>query len=311
MSPARPATAAGAPESSRAAADAGSRVARIRDRLTSIHPTWLISFLITLVLVVGEWQYHILGGYERLAATLGACVLTELALSRFLRGKLAGIQSAYISGISLALLTKPQAAILWPFVLGGFLAIASKYVIRWRGRHLFNPSNFAISVLLLLAADRVAILSHQWGNDLATNAVIWFFGLLIVARVRVLHVTLSYVLAFLVLAWIRNLIVGGPLLAEIAPLTGPMYQLFIFFMITDPRTTVRTRKGRIAVAAVVALVEFGIRLAADFGVGFLAPLYPSPPILALFIVGPIAMWVDLERRARAESAPTAPTPAPA
>lgn len=264
-------------------------------------PRWLISFLITLVLVVGEWQYRILGGYDRLAATLGVCAATELALSRLLRGRWVSLQSAYITGISLALLTKPQSNVLWPFALGAFLAIASKYVLRYRGRHLWNPSNFAISVLVLLAAGQVAILSHQWGNDLGTNAVIWFFGLLIGYRVRVLHVTLSYVAAFLVLAAVRNVIVGGPLLAEIAPITGPMYQLFIFFMITDPRTTVSSRRGRIGVAVTIALVEFGIRLAADFHVGLLAPLYYSPPILALFLVGPVAMWIDLRRKSRAEA----------
>jgi len=74
------------------------------------------------------------------------------------------------------------ADLLWPFALGGFIAIASKYVLRYRDRHLWNPSNFAISLLLLAAPASVAILSRQWGNDLATNAVIWGFGLLIVSR---------------------------------------------------------------------------------------------------------------------------------
>lgn len=289
----------------KAAPPAVGALARLRAAALGVSPKWLISFLITLVLVVGESQYHILGGYERLAITLGVAMGTEVALSLFVRGKVPSVQSAYITGISLALLTKPQSSILWPFALGAFLAIASKYVLTYRGRHLWNPSNFAISLLVVLAADQVAILSHQWGNDLPTNAVIWFFGLLIVARVRVLHVTLTYVTAFLGLAVLRNAIVGGPLLAEIAPITGPMYQLFIFFMITDPRTTVGTRRGRVVVVGLVALVEFGIRLAADFGVGWLGPLYHSPPILALAIVGPIAMWWDLRRGGRPEERPAA------
>jgi Na+-translocating ferredoxin:NAD+ oxidoreductase RnfD subunit len=266
--------------------------------LAGIEPKYLISFLITLVLVLGEWRYAILGGYDRLAVALGTCVATELALSRFLRGKFANVQSAYISGISLSLLIKPQSGLLWPFALGGFLAIASKYVLQYRGRHLWNPSNFAIAVLLLAAADKVAILSHQWGSEFATNAVIWFFGLAIASRAKVLHVTLTYVGAFLSLAVVRNLMVGGPLLAEIAPLSGPMYQLFIFFMITDPRTTISTTRGRVIVAALVAIVEMGIRLAGDANLGLLAPLYPSPPILSLAIVGPAAMWWDLWRRGR-------------
>ena len=257
-----------------------------------------MSFLITLVLVLGEARYGILGGYDRLAVALGVCVATELALSRWMLGRFANPQSAYITGISLALLIKPRVDLLWPFALGGFLAIASKYVLQYRGRHLWNPSNFAIALLVLAAPASVAILSRQWGNDLATNAVIWCFGLLIVSRVRMLHVTLTYVACFVALAGLRHWIVSGPLLAEIAPITGPMYQLFIFFMITDPKTTVSSVRGRIIVAAAVAAAEAVIRLAGDFHVAALSPLYPAPPILALAIVGPVANLIDLYRTGR-------------
>lgn len=264
----------------------------------AIDPKYLIVFLITLVLVVGEARYSILGGYERLATTLGICIATELVLSWWLRGRVANVASAYITGISLALLIKPQANILWPFALGAFLSIASKYVLSYRGRHLWNPSNFAIALLVLVAAESVAILSHHWGNDLRINLVIWAFGLAVAWRARVLHVTLTYVACFIVLALLRNLIVGGPLLAELAPITGPMYQLFVFFMVTDPRTTVSTRRGRMVVVAIVAVVETLIRLGGDFQFALLRPLYVSPPLLALAIVGPIAMLWDLHRTAR-------------
>ena len=262
---------------------------------SAIDPRYLIVFLITLVLVLGEARYGILGGYDRLATTLGTCLITEVVLSWWLRGRVANLASAYITGISLSLLIKPQANILWPFALGAFLAIASKYVLTYRGRHLWNPSNFSIALLLLVAADSVAVLSHQWGNDLRINLVIWAFGLVIAWRAKVLHVTLAYVACFISFALVRNAIVGGPLLAELAPITGPMYQLFVFFMVTDPRTTVSTRKGRIIVVAIVALVETLMRLAGDFQVPLLRPFYVSPPLLALAIVGPIAMWWDLWR----------------
>ncbi len=272
-----------------------SRAPRLRwDRLS---PKQLIVALITLILVLGEWRYSILGGYERLAAALGACLVTEVSLSGFLGGRRASLSSAYISGISLALLLKPQAGLLWPFWLGGFIAITSKYLIQYRGRHLWNPSNFAIGALVLLAPGSVAILSHQWGNELFTNMVIWVFGLLIAGRARVLHVTVAYLSGFVVLSALRSGIVGSPLMAEIAPVTGPMYQLFIFFMITDPRTTVSTRSGRIGVALLVALAEALIRLAGDADLAWLGPLVYSPPIMALFFVGPVAMWWDLRRHA--------------
>lgn len=266
-------------------------------RGAKIDPRYLIAFLITLVLVVGQLRYHLLGGYDRLAVALGVCTLTEALLSWFDRGKIVNLLSAYISGISLTLLIKPQGGALWPFMIGGFIAIASKYVLRYRENHLWNPTNFAIATLLLAAPDRVSVLSHQFGNDVTTNLVIWIFGLIIAARVGVLHITLTYVLSFLILNSARAMLLGQAVLPEIAPITGPMYQLFVFFMITDPRTIVRGRRQQIFVAILIAIAETLIRFAADSSWPLPTGVTAAPAFYALATVGPIAKWLDL-RRAR-------------
>jgi Na+-translocating ferredoxin:NAD+ oxidoreductase RnfD subunit len=265
-------------------------------RARSIDPRYLIAFLITLVLVVAQFRYHVVGGYSRLVVALGTCMATEALLSWFVRGRVVNLQSAYISGISLTLLVKPQGGALWPFVIGGFIAIASKYVLTYRNSHLWNPTNFAVTILLLVAPDRVSVLSHQWGNDLATNLVIWAFGLIIVTRVRVVHITLTYVVSFLALNSLRALLLHQPVLPEIAPITGPMYQLFVFFMITDPRTIVRERRWQIIVAVIIAFVETMIRFASDQGWVLPTAFNAAPAFLALAMVGPIAKWIDLERQ---------------
>jgi Na+-transporting NADH:ubiquinone oxidoreductase subunit NqrB len=270
-------------------------VTQLWARTSRIDPRYLIAFLITLVLVAGQFRYHILGGYDRLALALGACMATEALLSWFDRGKIVNLQSAYISGISLTLLTKPQGGALWPFALGGFLAISSKYVLRYRDNHLWNPTNFAITALLLVAPDRVSVLSHQFGNDVLTNLVIWTFGLIIAARVGVLHITLTYVLSFLILGVVRASALGLPVLPEIAPITGPMYQLFVFFMITDPRTVVRGRRKQMLVAILIAVMEALIRVAADLGMPLPTAFTAGPAFLALATVGPVAKWIDLLR----------------
>jgi Na+-translocating ferredoxin:NAD+ oxidoreductase RnfD subunit len=77
-----------------------------------------------------------------------------------------------------------------------------------------------------------------------------------------------------------------------------MYQLFVFFMITDPATTVSSRRGRIAVAILIAACETLLRLGNDWGMAWAAPFAPAPAIFALAIVGPIAKLIDTERRAR-------------
>ena len=265
------------------------------DRASKIDPRYLIAFLITLVLVAAQLRYHMLGSYDRLVLALGVCLATEALLSWFDRGKVVNLLSAYISGISLTLLLKPQGGTLWPFVLGGFIAISSKYVLRYRGNHLWNPTNFAVSALLLAAPDHVSVLSHQFGNDVTTNLVIWIFGLIIAARVGVLHITLTYVASFLLLNSARALALGQPLLPEIAPITGPMYQLFIFFMITDPRTVVRGRNWQIVVAIAIALMETLIRFASDKGWPLPTGFNAAPAFFALATVGPVAKWLDLWR----------------
>ena len=267
------------------------------DRASKIDPRYLIAFLITLVLLAAQLRYHMLGSYDRLVLALGVCMLTEALLSWFDRGKVVNLLSAYISGISLTLLIKPQGGALWPFILGGFLAISSKYVLRYRENHLWNPTNFAVAALLLLAPDRVSVLSHQFGNDLATNLVIWAFGLIIAARVGVLHITLTYVASFLLLNSVRATLLGQPVLAEIAPITGPMYQLFVFFMITDPRTIVRGRRRQITVVVAIALMETLIRFASDKGWPLPTAFNVAPAFLALALVGPVAKWLDLRRLA--------------
>jgi Na+-transporting NADH:ubiquinone oxidoreductase subunit NqrB len=271
---------------------------RAWERAGKVDPRYLIAFLITLVLVVAQLRYHMLGSYDRLVISLGVCLATEALLSWFDRGKVVNLLSAYISGISLTLLLKPQGGALWPFILGGFIAISSKYVLRYRDNHLWNPTNFAVSALLLAAPSHVSVLSHQFGNDVATNLVIWIFGLIIAARVGVIHITLTYVASFLVLNGARALALGMPVLPEIAPITGPMYQLFIFFMITDPRTVVKGRQRQIVVAILIAVMEMLIRFASDKGWPLPTGFNAAPAFFALATVGPVAKWLDLRRLGR-------------
>lgn len=277
------------------AAAPASASPRAADRPRMIEARYLIAFLITLVLAVVQFRYHMVGGYGRLATALGTCVAVEAVLSWFDRGRITNLQSAYISGISLTLLVKPQGAVLWPFLIGGFLAIASKYVLRDEKGHLWNPTNFAIVALLLAAPHKVSILSHQWGNDLVTNLVIWGFGLVIASRVKVLHLTATYVVSFLVLSVLRGILTGQSIWPEVAPLTGPMYQLFIFFMITDPRTIVRDRRWQVAVVVLIAVVEALIRTASDQGWDLPIAFNAAPPLVALFLVGPIALLIERRR----------------
>lgn len=247
---------------------------------------YLAPALITAILVAGHLSFGILESYEKTALAIVVSILVEIALARMVYGKWPHPASAYITGISVGILIRSPA--LWPYGLCSAISITSKYVLRVKDRHLWNPSNFGICAMLFLAGDTVASLSIQWGNDLWPMVVIWLLGSIIIWRLRRFHITATYVVAFFLFAWLRSVITGSPLQSEIAPITGPMYQLFIFFMITDPKTTVRSRLGQCVVVVMVALLETVLRLNEIV----YAPYY------ALFIVGPTALLIDiwLERR---------------
>jgi enediyne biosynthesis protein E5 len=242
---------------------------------------------ITLILLIGHLSFGILESYQKTLLAIATSIAAELILGRVLTHQWLHIASAYISGISVGILLRSPG--YWPYVVCALLAITSKYVLRYKGRHLWNPSNFAICAMLFLASDAVATLSIQWGNNLWAMLVIWLLGSAIIWRLRRFHICAVYVLSFLLLSVVRAHITGDPWLSEVSPITGPEYQLFIFFMITDPKTTVKSRLGQCIVAFMVAAVEMLFRLDQSI----YAPLY------ALFFVGPcsllIEMWISARR----------------
>lgn len=272
--------------------DVKTKPASALSRFFSIENRYLPPMLITTILLVGQLSFGLLESFKQTGLAIATAMLLELALGWLVYGKFPNLASAYITGISVGILTRSPA--FWPFALCSAIAITSKYVIRWKDRHLWNPSNLAICVLLLLAPDVFSTLSIQWGNNLPPMLIVWTLGALITWRVKRFHITATYVVSFLLFALLRGFITGHGFQAEVAPITGPMYQLFIFFMITDPKTTVKPRWAQCLVAFLVAAMEMVLRLAENIH----APYY------ALTIVGPLAVaieiWITTRKRPSAQ-----------
>ena len=236
--------------------------------------------LITCILVGAHLSFGVLESYTRTGLAIVTAIAAELLMARLTYGRWPHPASAYITGISVGILVR--SPFLWPYALASLISIATKYVLRVRNRHLWNPSNLGVSAVLFLAPASVSLLSIQWGNNIWPMVVIWTLGSVIVWRAGRLHISATYVASFLFFSFVRSAITGNPWLANVAPITGPMYQLFIFFMVTDPKTTVRPFWGQVAVVFMVALVETVLRLSEVV----YAPFY------ALFLVGPSALLVE-------------------
>ncbi|MFI0606802.1 MAG: hypothetical protein ACH37Z_02790 [Anaerolineae bacterium] len=242
-----------------------------------IDPRYIPPMLITLILLGSNFLTGNLESPWKTGLAIVTAIVLEAGLSRLMRGSWPHLASAYISGISVGILVR--SPFFWPFALCAAISILSKYAIRLKGRHIWNPSNFGIVMMLFFAPKAVASLSVQWDNRLTMMIPIWCVGLLVLWRLRRVHIAITYALSFVAFAGIRTLISGDPFLANVAPITGPMYQLFTIFMVTDPATTVPGFRPQILVVFLVAAVEAVLRLNGDV----------HAPYHALFLVGPTAL----------------------
>ena len=200
-------------------------------------------------------------------------------MGRITYGKWPHPASAYISGISAGILVRSN--VLWPYFLTSLISITSKYVLRSRDdtsgiRPLWGQRR------RIPGAGDITVFSIQWENVVAPMAIVWIL-IRDHGRVGRAHISATYVASFLLFSFVSSAITGPPWLATVAPITGPMYQLFIFFMVTDPKTTVRSKAGQCVVVFLIAFVEMVLRLNEIL----YAPFY------AFFIVGPIAMLVEI------------------
>jgi len=274
-------------------------------------PRYIAPLFITCVLIAAHLSIGALESPQRTGLAILAAMATEIILGKLTYGKIPHLASAYVSGISVGILVR--SPFFWPYAMCAILSIMSKYVLRVDDRHIWNPSNFGISAMLFLAPVVVAPLSVQFGNSIVPMIVIWCLGTFIISRLKRFHICASYVGAFVLLAAVRSALTGQGFLAEVAPITGPPYQLFIFFMITDPKTTVSTKRGQIIAAIMVAVVESvfrgiqGVQIPLFHGYeSFISDLGLHAPYYALFLVGPIANLLEIRKKRIQKAASGAP-----
>ena len=103
-------------------------------RFFSIENRYLAPMLITSILLVSQLSFGLLESFSRTALAISTSILFELVLGRLFWGRFPNLASAYITGISVGILIRSPD--LWPYALSSAIAITSKYVLRWRGRHL-------------------------------------------------------------------------------------------------------------------------------------------------------------------------------
>ncbi|MEM1173619.1 MAG: RnfABCDGE type electron transport complex subunit D [Pseudomonadota bacterium] len=177
--------------------------------------------------------------------------------------------SAIITSLSLTLLLRTD--LVWIAAVAATLAVGSKFLLRANGKHIFNPANFAIVVLILLS-DRAWISSGQWGSTSLLAIAVIGLGLVVLSRARRFETTLFFLGSWATLLLARAVWLGDPLAIPLHQLQNGALLVFAFFMISDPVTAPNSPLGRALFGTLVAVVAYVIQ--------FYFYL-PSGPVLAL------------------------------
>ena len=185
----------------------------------------------------------------RAALLLGTALATQYACTRLWRLPAFDPRSALISGLSLCLLLRTNSAAI-AFAVA-VITIASKFVIRINGKHIFNPTNFGIVAAMISTSD-VWVSPGQWGNVAVFAFLMACLGGLVVNRAARSDVTFAFIAAYIALVFGRSLWLGEPMTIPIHRLQSGALLLFTFFMISDPKTTPNSRAGRLLFASLVA-----------------------------------------------------------
>ena len=167
--------------------------------------------------------------------------------------------SGAITGCSLSILTN-FAHGLWLPLVPVFFAISSKYLITVKGRHVFNPALFGITMSLLVGHGMIsASPAYQWGGSVAMVMFIVTAALLLfVFRIQRTALIISFLSFYAIQLGLRAYLMRHLLPPEtllMGALTSPAFYLFTFFMITDPATSPRTVKGQLGMSLCIVFID--------------------------------------------------------
>jgi len=240
-------------------------------------PRLHVAAVIISVHVLGQVGLGFRVSVPQILAAILTCAILEVALTFRQTRSFVWPASAMLTGSGVALILRvvgtppddPWTFHAWPvFAAVAGLSLLSKYVIRHRGTHIFNPSNIGLVVaFVVLGSARVEPLDFWWaplnGWMIAAYLVIGVGGILITRRLKLLGLAGSFWVALA--AGLGLLAASGHCMTAnwaFAPvcgfdfwrvvITSPEVMIFLFFVITDPKTVPAGRVGRIVFGLLVA-----------------------------------------------------------
>src|SRR2546423_4262766 len=173
-------------------------------------PRLHLAATITSPQVIGQVGFHFRVSIAQILISLLTCALLEVGITARRQHVLMWPASALLTGNGVAFVLRVPGTRhgdwwatrgWWIFVATAGGALLSKYVIAWKGEHVFNPSNIGLVVVFLaLGRSRVEPLDFWWGPMSWWMAlalvIIVTGGFAILRRLKLLRVALSFWAAF-------------------------------------------------------------------------------------------------------------------
>lgn len=224
-------------------------------------PRWIFACFLGGYVLLGHFMLSFNRSPEQLLVAIVACTSLDMLYTWVSTRKYLLPLSGLISGLGLGILfTAPGAT--WLMLLVSWICITAKYLITWRGHHIFNPTNFALVVMILISGGQASIApAYQWSGNGWITLMVMGLGLIIVWRVNKLPLVLSFWLVYALGALLRAYLSRMPVEILLwATVTGGEFMLYSFFMITDPKTSPSSRRGMILGGIAIGLVDMCFQL---------------------------------------------------
>ena len=191
-------------------------------------------------------------------AALMAALITQYGGQKlFTPDRSLDFRSPLITSLSLSLLLRADGHTLlaaWPMAAAGFIAIASKFVLRFKNKHIFNPANLAIVVMIFTPFAWTT--PGQWGPMMVGAALMAGAGFFVTYKAARFDVPLVFLASYGALLFARALWLGDPFTIPWLNLQNGALILFAFFMISDPMTTPDRPLPRAIFAFTTALLAY-------------------------------------------------------
>ena len=242
-------------------------------------PRLHLAAVIVSLQVLGQVAFEFRLSIAQILVALLTCAVLEVGIAMRRQKVLLWPASALLTGNGVAFILRVPGTEhgdwwsmngWWVFAGTAAVSLLSKYLIQWRGRHVFNPSNFGLVLCFLLLGPELADPLEFWWGPMSpwlalALAIIVAGGFAILRRLRLLSIAVVFWLTFV--ASCAVLAASGHSMSarwHLGPVSdwefwrvlafSPEILVFLFFMITDPRTIPDGRRARLAYAVAIGLV---------------------------------------------------------